>query len=185
MSLLRTILLVVSGLALATVMALWIASGQIFSIVSFLVSAFLIANAIYVFYSRPVFESSKLLSKMAEGLAFASIELHYQAKEARIKEEEDNKRKSEEEKVRSYKMQAARDFLSFAQIKSSEGEKGLFDVAKITGPREAQPAPVPSLDKPRPLPASPFADHQSGVGEAKAEPPKSVTPPKTALPIGG
>ena len=117
MTIFRHILLWFSALAALVILLFWTISGRGGDIVLFVFLAFLIANAFYIFISRPTVKTSDILARASTGLALASLELQYQSQEAQIREVEQEKRRLAEEEKNQFKLQVAKDILNSIQSK--------------------------------------------------------------------
>lgn len=185
MSIFRIILLATSVLVLAILVALWIASGQIFNLFFIFSSMFFAANVIYILLSRPVFRSSNLFRLLAEGLAFASLELHHQAKEAQIREEEAKQRKLTEDELRTYKLQAAKEFLSFARSKTFGQKDGVLGNVKSIERRDSPAVAIPALGKPQPSEPVQLISQQLNEDKSQSSSHRSAAAIKTAAQVNG
>ena len=132
MSIIRLILLTISALALVVILGLWTVSGRAADLLVFAAMIFLAINTIYVFFSRPILQTSKLFNNLAERLALASYELQRQASEAESREAVSERIRTEEAELKRHKLLAAKEFLSFFREKQVLGSVGTVTGEQIT-----------------------------------------------------
>ena len=113
MFLLRYALIAVSGLLLLIMLAFWTISGRLTDIVSLIVFLYLGSNLFYLIFSHPTFKASGFFQRAATGLAFVSLELRHQAKEAELREIEAERLRNLDTGSKAYKLRAATEFLQY------------------------------------------------------------------------
>jgi hypothetical protein len=184
MSVIRSILLACSALALVTIVGLWTVSGRAADVLLLTILAFLATNTVYIFFSRPALRTSTIFGRVATGLAIASLKLQHQAGEAQLREAEAERLKKKEAEFRRQKLQAAEEFLLVVRKNPVIGRNTSLDVRQIAGSREPTSAPNAALSKPRlPQPAR-SDDHQLDTPALPREL-SPAAPPKTSLHVEG
>jgi hypothetical protein len=113
MFLLRYALIAISGILLLTMLFFWTVSGRLTDIVSLIVFLYLGSNIFYLIFSHPTFKASAFFQRAATSLAFASLELRHQAKEAEIREIEAERLRNLDSGSKAYKLRAATEFLQY------------------------------------------------------------------------
>ena len=110
---LRYSLIAVSGFLLIIMLVFWTISGQLTDIISLIIFSYLSSNLFYLVFSHPTFKSSGFFQRAATGLAFASLELRHQAKEAELREIEAERLRNLDSGSKAYKLRAATEFLQY------------------------------------------------------------------------
>lgn len=148
MKIFRYTLLGFSASAALMLVIFWTVSGRSSDIVLFIFLTFLIANAFYIFISRPTVKASDIIARASTGLALVSLKLHYQSQEAQIKELEAEKRRRTEEERNRFKLQVAKDILNNMHSKllddkqKTEGSPQLTSQARQKTDALALPYPI-------------------------------------------
>lgn len=113
-NILRYIILIFSII----VILLWVTFGRIqgsaFDLVSIVVILFFAANTFYLIFSKPNFKLSDFFDRTATRLALVTLEVRYQASQARSKELEAERLKVEKGERMAHKLNAAKEFMEFA-----------------------------------------------------------------------
>ncbi|MDP4005223.1 hypothetical protein [Methylobacterium sp. NEAU K] len=149
MAVLRYILLGVSTLAMASVLIFWIAGGRSGDVSVFFVIAFLAANIAYILFSSPNLKISALFDRAATGLAFASLELQHQAKEAKLREIEADRLRAEDAEQNRYKLRAAEEFISYVRQNPLMKRRNALEVNQIALRSEPHNLALPALEMAR------------------------------------
>ena len=180
----RYVLMAFSALAALVLLVSWIIWGRGVDIMLFLALIFLIANTVYLFFSRPTIRTSDLLKRASTSFALASLELQHQAQEAQVREAEAEKRRLADAEHNRYKLQVAKDLLQHLRLKSPHDRSEEAKLRQITyhAPREDTGAPPP--DAP-PAPIASRTDpvrptHGHAVSARPVQPAPSVSPAPTA-----
>jgi hypothetical protein len=180
MSAIRLILLACSALALVTIVGLWTVSGRAADVLLFTILAFLATNTVYILFSRPALRTSTIFSRVATGLAIASLKLQHQAGEAQLREAESERLKKKEAEFKRQKLQAAEEFLSVVRKHPLIGKSISLDVRQISGSREPASAPNSALPNPR-LPQPARSDDNQRDTPVLPRELSPAAPPKTSL----
>jgi len=178
MSGLRYILLGCSALSLAVVLVFWTVSGHAGDLTVFLVMAFLVANSIYLLFSQPTLKASSVFDRAATGLAFASLELQHQAKEAKVREAEAERIRAQEAEQNTSKLRAAEEFISYVRQNPLMRGRQAVEIKQITLLSDPKSITLPALELPRPAPTELNGRHH-------ADPITPITPqppPPGAMP---
>jgi hypothetical protein len=178
MTALRYILLGLSVLSLAVVLVFWTVSGHAGDLGVFLVTAFLVANSIYILFSSPTLRVSSVFDRAATGLAFASLELQHQASEAKIREAEAERIRAQEAEQNKSKLRAAEEFISYVRQNPLMRGRQAVAVKQITLRNDAKSIALPALELPRPTPPELNGRHHADPGAASVSHP----PPPGAVP---
>ncbi|TXN01249.1 hypothetical protein FV242_19140 [Methylobacterium sp. WL64] len=179
MSALRYVLLGLSVLSLAVVLVFWTVSGHVADLGVFLVAAFLVANSVYILFSRPTLRASSVFDRAATGLAFASLELQHQAKEAKIREAEAERIRAQEAEQNKSKLRAAEEFISYVRQNPLMRGRQAVTVKQITLLGDPKSIALPTLELPRPVPSELNGRHRADPGATSVTPP---APPPGAVP---
>ncbi|WP_187193598.1 hypothetical protein [Methylobacterium sp. WL1] len=171
MSALRYILLGLSVLSLAVVLVFWTVSGHVADLGVFLVAAFLVANSVYILFSRPTLRASSVFDRAATGLAFASLELQHQAKEAKIREAEAERIRAQEAEQNKSKLRAAEEFISYVRQNPLMRGRQAVTVKQITLLGDPKSIALPTLELPRPVPSELNGRHRADPGATNVTPP--------------
>lgn len=170
MTIFRYILLAFSALAALAILLFLTISGQGGDIVLFIFLAFLIANAFYIFISRPTVKTSDILARASTGLALASLELQHQSQEAQIREVEAEKFRLAEEEDNRFKLQVAKDILNNLQSKFPAYKQKTDAMPQITNQVRQK---TDALSLPPPIPVATENVRLSnghGAGEQPTQP---------------
>ena len=192
MCILRYALIATTVVLLLTMLAFWSINGNWTDIVSLIVFLYLGSNLFYLIFSDPTFKASAFFQHAATGLAFASLELRHQAKEAELREIEAERLRNLDSGSKAYKLHAATEFLHY--IRENPTIKKYYalerDPAAISAPENGAISTPPNdqraIASPQssaaPAPASGPANPQLAV-RAHSLPPKGPdTAPQTAAP---
>ncbi|MCJ2096502.1 hypothetical protein MKK67_28935 [Methylobacterium sp. J-072] len=179
MSILRYILLGLSVLSLAVVLVFWTVSGRAMDLVVLLVAVFLVANSVYILFSSPTLKVSSVFDRAATGLAFASLELQHQAKEAKIRELEAERIRAQEAEHNTSKLRAAEEFISYVRQNPLMRGRQAVEVKQITLRSDVKSIALPALELARPVPAELNGRHHADSDLASMPPP---APPPGAVP---
>ena len=147
MSIIRLVLLTISALALVVILGLWTVSGRAADLLVFAAMIFLAVNTIYVFFSRPILQTSKLFNHLAGRLALASYELQRQASEAESREAMSERIRTEEAELKRHKLVAAKEFLSFFREKQLLGSEGTLTGKQITASIEPPSSRIKAISE--------------------------------------
>lgn len=150
MSILRYVLLGFSALALVLLLLFWTVSGRSSDLLVFLVAAYLVANIVYIVFSAPNIRVSSIFDRAATGLAFASLELQHQAKEAKLREAEVERIQAEDAEQRRHKLRAAEEFMNYLRQNPLSRGRLPLDVRQIAlrGDAKSIALPAPELARP-------------------------------------
>jgi hypothetical protein len=177
-----------SALAALILLVSWIIWGRGVDIMLFVALTFLVANTVYLFFSRPTIRTSDLLKSASTSFALASLELQHQAQEVQAREAEAEQRRLADAEHNRYKLQVAKDLLQHLRPKVSLDRSEEAKLRQITyhAPREDTVTPPPAPPAPpapsRPDPVRPTNGH--AVGARPVPPTPSVSPAPTATPAG-
>ena len=164
MSMLRYILLGASVLSLAVVLVFWTVSGHAGDLGVFLVAAFLVANSIYIVFSSPTLRVSSVYDRAATGLAFASLELQHQAKEAKVREATAERVRADEAEHNTSKLRAAEEFISYVRQNPLMRGRHALEVKQITLLSDPKSITLPTLELPRPVATELNGRHRADPG---------------------
>lgn len=170
MAILRYILLGFSGLALVLVLLFWTISGRAGDLLVLLVTAYLVANLVYLVFSSPTMRVSALFDTAATGLAFASLELQHQAKEAKLREAEAARIQAEEAEQRRHKLRAAEEFMNYLRQNPLSRIRYPLDILQIARRGDTKSIALPAPDLARPAQAEVNGRVRSEAGDAGAAP---------------
>ena len=114
-----------------SVVVIWIIFGRSQGLVSDLVPIvwvfFFIANAFYIFFSKPTFKLSEFCDRTATKQALVTLEIKYQASQAKFREIEAERIKADTEEKKADRLTAAKEFMNFAA--NNPQVKKLFDLS--------------------------------------------------------
>lgn len=176
MAIFRYVLLGISAAAVLGLLLFWTISGRAFDIVLFAALAFLVANAFYVFISRPIVKTSDIFARASNGLALASMELQYRSEEAQLREAEAERIRLKEAAYNQAKLQDAKEMLQHLRLKRSQARTDEGKVPQLTRQVRPEVAALPS-----PSPVREGAPLPNGR-DAAQKPTFSATPVNSAPP---
>jgi hypothetical protein len=108
---------IILSLSIAVIL-IWALFGRIqgstSDLLSIVLMLFFAANAFYIFFSKPNFKLSDFFDRAATGLALATLEVKYQATQAKSKELEAERLRAETEEKKADRLNAAKEFMKFA-----------------------------------------------------------------------
>ncbi|MCJ2121648.1 hypothetical protein [Methylobacterium sp. J-077] len=151
---------------MAVVLVSWTVSGHAGDLVVFLVAAFLVANSTYILFSGPTLKASSVFDRAATGLAFASLELQHQAKEAKVREVEAERIRAQEAEHNTSKLRAAEEFISYVRQNPLMRRRQPIEVKQITLLNDPKSIALPALELPRPVPTELNGRHRDEPGLA-------------------
>lgn len=131
MLIMRLVLLSISALTIAVLLVFWVISGRYSDLILLFILAFLVANTVYIYVSRPALRTSDILARASTGFAIAALELQHQTQEARTREVETEKRRLAGVDHNQYKLQVAKDMLEQLRLKLLLDRKGEATVPQI------------------------------------------------------
>ncbi|WP_092036853.1 hypothetical protein [Methylobacterium pseudosasicola] len=163
-------------MSFAIVLVFWAVSGRAMDLVVFLVAAFLISNSIYILFSNPTLKTSAVFDRAATGLAFASLELQHQAKEAKIREAEAERIRAQEAEQNTSKLRAAEEFISYVRQNPLMRRRQTVEVKQITLRNDVKSIALPALELARPAPVELNGQHHVDSDLASMAPPPGAVP---------
>ncbi|MCJ2060993.1 hypothetical protein MKL09_31300 [Methylobacterium sp. J-048] len=164
---------------MALVVVFWAVSGHVGDLSVFLVAAFLLANSVYILFSRPTLRASSVLDRAATGLAFASLELQHQAKEAKIREAEAERIRVQEAEQNKSKLRAAEEFISYVRQNPLMRSRQTLAIKQITLLSDTKSIALPGPELLRPGQSELNGRHHADLGATTLTQP---APPADAPP---
>jgi len=174
----RLVLLAVSGLSALGLLLFWTISGRAYDIVLFAALAFLLANAFYIYISRPTVRTSDILVRASSGLALASMELQYQAEAAQIREVEAETLRRAEAERNQQKLQVAKEMLQHLRLNGPADPKKDGNRPQITHQARSESVALPS---PRPAPDSIRSSNVRDAAEKPTQPTTQLNPAPSTI----
>ncbi|MCJ2020533.1 hypothetical protein MKK84_24420 [Methylobacterium sp. E-065] len=174
----RLILLAISGISALGLLLFWTISGRAYDVVLFAALAFLIANAFYIFISRPTVRTSDILVRASSGLALASMELQYQAEAAQVREAEAETLRLAEAERNQQKLQVAKEMLQHLRLNGPADPKKDGNRPQITHQGRSESVALPS---PRPGPDSVPSSHVRDAAEKPMHPATQLKPAQPTI----
>ncbi|TXN36635.1 hypothetical protein FV227_27250 [Methylobacterium sp. WL119] len=187
-------MIAITAVLLLTMLLYWTVSGRLTDIVSLIIFLYLGSNLFYLIFSHPTFKTSAFFQRAATGLAFASLELRHQAKEAELRETEAERLRNLDAGSKDNKLRAANEFLQY--IRENPTIKKYYVLDRIpaaasaleNGAIAAPPTDQRAITSPQssvaPAPAPNLANPQLAVRARSLSPKGPDTAPQTAAPAG-
>ena len=128
MAALRKLLMYSSALTSIIIFGGWILFNRTFDILLFGLTFLFLANAFYLYFSRPTVQTSDILEHASSKLTLASLELKYLSQEAQLREAEAESIRLANAEKEKYKLQVAKDMLEHLQLSLSSRRSSAADL---------------------------------------------------------
>jgi hypothetical protein len=159
-------------------------------IASLIIFLYLGLNIFYLIFSHPTFKASAFFQRAATGLAFASLELRHQAKEAELREIEAETLRNLDGESKAYKLRAATEFLQYIRenptikkyyaLERDRAATSATENGAISAPKNDQRAIASPQSSVAPAPSTP--NPQLAVRTQSLSPKGPDTAPQTTAP---